>query len=391
VSQTIHSAERIEAYRWLASDDARSWLDLAAAWPGARLGLIERLRRELGAERARATIEQIELRPRAREKFSNAERMFFTRIGLEQATDEWIARYKAERFAKASSVVDFCSGVGGDLAALAQGRTAIGVDRDPVMQIIGAANSGAEVRLADVEQCDAGEFDAWHLDPDRRPEGRRTTRVELHSPGAEAIERMLARCADGAIKLAPAAEIPGGWIDQCEQEWISRRRECRQLVAWFGRLAQAPGERRATVLLPDGSAHGFVARPTAGRLTTDRIARFVFEPDPAILAADLVGPLAEKYCLGTISPDGGYLSGDRPVDDPLMAAFETLDVSPLRIKRLKSLLAERGIGRVEVKKRSVDIEPATLEKQLRTSGERTAVLLVAPVAGKVTAILARRM
>ena len=60
--------------------------------------LRERLRKDLSLQRAHLVVEQIELRRRAREKFSLAEKMYLTRKGLEQATDERLAAYKASRF-----------------------------------------------------------------------------------------------------------------------------------------------------------------------------------------------------------------------------------------------------------------------------------------------------
>ena len=53
--------------------------------------------------------------------------MFFTRAGLEQASSERMARHHAARFAPFASVVDLCTGIGGDLIGLsenARGRSA---------------------------------------------------------------------------------------------------------------------------------------------------------------------------------------------------------------------------------------------------------------------------
>ncbi len=94
----------------------------------------------------------------------------------------------------------------------------------------------------EVESFDVGRFAAWHIDPDRRPEGRRTTRVELHEPGPAAIDRLRAARAEGAVKLAPAATLPDAWCQEAELEWISRGCECRQLVCWFGTLGAMPDD-----------------------------------------------------------------------------------------------------------------------------------------------------
>src|SRR5438309_11652058 len=89
-------AAAIDDYRWLVSDAANPWLTMAReessnlnrTHAGSVLvKLTSQLRKDLTAERAHLVIEQTELRQRAREKFTLAEQMFFTRQGLEQATD----------------------------------------------------------------------------------------------------------------------------------------------------------------------------------------------------------------------------------------------------------------------------------------------------------------
>ncbi len=138
------------------------------------------LRRELSPARTHLVVEQVALRQRRRVKFADAERMFFTARGLEQATDEVLAAYKARRFAGRDSVFDLCSGIGGDFIALARLRPTTAIDRDPGMAIIAQANAravlGVEAERAIARQGHASETDvrtcaAWHIDPDRRDRG----------------------------------------------------------------------------------------------------------------------------------------------------------------------------------------------------------------------------
>src|SRR5256885_489720 len=82
-------------------------------------------------------------------------------------------------------------------------------------------------------------------DPDRRPAGRRTSRVLLSEPPPETLDRLREANSNAAIKLAPAADAPGEWNEAAELEWLGSRGECRQQVVWFGRLARHPGRRTA--------------------------------------------------------------------------------------------------------------------------------------------------
>jgi hypothetical protein len=396
-------------YRWLTTEAAAKWLELAAAADKPTLKMAERLRKELPAQRVHLVLEQADLRRRAVEKFSLAGQMFFTAKGLEQATDEWVAAYKAENLAVGDdgTVADLCCGIGGDLLALAGRGPVVGVDRDPVAALFAEANVTAsraagratgrvEVRAGEVGCFDARSVSAWHLDPDRRPAGRRTTRVVAHDPPPEVIERLLAECPNGAIKLAPAAELPDGWATRAGLEWISRGRECRQLVAWFGALAESPGRRKATILDSRSVVRRGGPRSVSGEADVPiplapGIARFVFEPDPAVLAAKLAGALAAEHGLSAITPGIAYLTGDVSLDDAALACFEVLDRLPLRIETIKSWLEDRGIGRLEIKKRGVDTDPERLRRQLQVAGDNAATLIVTRIDGRRTVIVARRV
>src|SRR5262245_6311057 len=87
--------------------------------PARTLALSASLRGEYPADLVAAALTQHELRVAGRVKFSQADQMLFTRVGLEQASSELTARHAAARFAGARLVADLCCGIGGNLAALA--------------------------------------------------------------------------------------------------------------------------------------------------------------------------------------------------------------------------------------------------------------------------------
>ncbi len=404
-STELSRANNVDDYRWLTGPQAAEFLAISSASPRSLAAEIKHLRRALSAERAHLIVELVELRRRAQDKFALAGQMFFTRRGLEQATDEIVAGYKALRFAQAGKVIDLCAGVGGDLLALANVVSTTGLDRDPIMVTIAQANARVaqeqtlagrtaepvDVRVQDVADANVQHCSAWHIDPDRRPSGRRTTRVALHEPGVETLERLRAANPNAAIKLAPAAELPETWSGEAELEWIGRSRQCRQLVAWFGELAISPGERRATIL---GSQTSLV-RTIVGTALEEpkpvgRVGRFVFEPDATVLAAQLGGALAAEHDLARITRGIAYWTGDAPIDDAALACFEVHAVLPLDVKRVRDVLAARNIGRLEIKKRGVDCQPESLRRQLRPTGSEAGTLLVTRIEGRVTAIIAQR-
>lgn len=426
----------LDDYIWLTGHEAADWLlDLARDNRPLHQQLA-RLRKQLTGARARLVVQQAGLRRRAAEKFGPwGKQMFFTDIGLQQATDRWIAAHKAARFPQAVSVHDLCCGIGGDLLGLAtrgertggnpsatnrsKGSRTIGWDLSERMVLLAGANlrivlgeNGgelAEVRTGDVERLRLPSGAMWHLDPDRRPQQQRSTHVALHCPGPTVVNRLRQTHPQGAVKLAPACQVPKDWAKSAELEWISRGRECRQLVAWFGHLATSPGRRRATVLshcpthapvLGDqesGSpptdalvSHSLVGEADRPLATAQALGRYLLDPDPAVLAARLLGELARQHDLSSLVPGGAYLTADHPVDDPLLACFEVLEQFPLRVKPLAKFLASRDIGNLEVKKRGIDLDPSVLRRQLKLRGTQSATLLLARLGQREVAILAKR-
>ena len=393
-------------YRWLVAPETAALLSNVASWHEPLVTQAAQLRRQLSPARTHLLLEQIALRERGRAKFSIADRMFFTPLGLEQSSDEIVADYKASRFAAQDPTFDLCCGIGGDLLALGRRSQTTGFDRDPNVAIIAEANGRLiavdgerglavacpTVSVRDVDEIDLTECRAWHIDPDRRPRGRRTTHVELHEPDLATLERLLARNRNAAIKLAPAAEPPDAWLRDAELEWISRARQCRQLVAWFGELAGQPGQRRATVLGASATPlRTIVGVPREEPPAIGRMDAYLFEPDAAVLAAGLDGALAAEHGLAPITPGIAYWSGPRPIDDAAMSCFEVHETLPLDLKRLTALLRAHNVGRLEIKKRGVDHDPQTLRRQLAPAGDESATLLLLKIAGRVTAIVGRRM
>jgi hypothetical protein len=390
-----------QASLWLLSDEAASVLADIADTPLSPAAL-EKLRKQLGGpeatQRAAAAFELAELRRRGVNKFTRAAQMFFTRKGLEQSTDEWIARYKALRhnsfLSPSQSVVDACCGVGGDMVGSAGPR--IGVDSDAILTAYAAHNAAvygveATVLTTTLDATNLPECNAWHADPDRRAGGRRSTQPDLHEPSLATLAAWRRRTPAAAVKLAPAAQLPDDWQAECELEWISRAGECRQLVAWAGPLACDPGKRRATKVLNDGAAATFIGDSNATCDLAPRLGAWIHDFDPAVLAAGLDGALTARHALSRCATRVAYFTSDAAVDDPLVASFRIVDVAPLSRKRLADWVATHRVGTLEIKCRGVDVRPEALRRELKPKGEASATLLVYPDhRGKPTVVIAER-
>ncbi|MBN2024002.1 MAG: hypothetical protein JW809_14555 [Pirellulales bacterium] len=396
-------ASLLDDYRWLVGTTGQAWLARAADDDREPVALADALRRDLSSSRAHLVLEQVALRRRGRAKYADAAaRMLFTRRGLEQATDRWVAGWKAQRFPVGGRVLDLCCGVGGDLIALANRGAAAGFDRDPVAAFLAAANAAAlgaasaRAVIADVTRLRLANDALWHIDPDRRAGRRRSVRPLWHEPDETAVSRLLASAPHGAVKLAPAADVARAWAGQAQREWIARDRQCRQQVVWFGRFAGEPGTHRATAIRApragrDEAVRTLIGKPGFPSSRVDAPDRWVFEPDPAVSAAGLVGALAAQHALAALDPQGLYLTGPRPVRDLALACFEVEEVLPFDRRRLRRLLAARGIGRLEIKTRGLALDPQRLARQLQPKGDAFGVVLLIRGPGGVLAVLARRI
>lgn len=388
-------SEPLTTCQWLVSDEARTWFEWLSSVDTNAMGTLTRLRQELGSDRSAALLTQVELRKRAVRKFTQAGHLFFTDIGLQQSTDQEIAAYKAQRFPVDQPLADLCCGIGGDLIALAQRGPTTAVDASSDHLCFAAANvSASGAKLADTfcglaEETPLAQFAAWHIDPDRRHDDRRTIHLDSFSPSLERLEAMLRLNRNAALKLAPASRLPEAWEAEGQCEWISHHRECKQLVVWFGELAQKPGTRRAARIDQAGQVDFFEGMPRS-LVSSTEVGGHLFDPDPSLVASGLVDTLAESLGLTRLSPDSHYLTGSEAIAHPLLQPFEVISQEKVDAKRLKKAVAEAAWGTLELKQRGLELKLEAMRKQLKPRGKGEGTIVFTPTVAGNRAILCRR-
>ena len=383
-------------WEWLVSEEALPWLQQSREREPS-LQTLTFLRRHLSPTRAALVVEQIELRRRAVKKFTRASEMFFTRRGLEQATDERIATYKAQRLA-APLIVDACCGIGGDLLALAtRAEMTVAVDRSDRITLLAQANARVhglekiQFQIKDVQELDLLPEAQLHIDPDRRSGERRVSQVAGFEPSAELIGKLVGKAAAAAVKLAPATAAPEDWAAAGEREWIESDGQCRQQVLWCGEIVTAAGHRAATLVDANGqSLATFAAREQVRPEICSQLPAYVYDPAPSLVAAGLVDNLAQSLGLERATACCAYLASDQLIRHPLMTPFRVEDVLPFDRKRIKRYLRERAIGQLEIKQRGIDVRPEELVRQWGGHGSGRATLLVMRDLRNVVAIVAQR-
>ena len=330
-------------------------------------------------------ITQARLRTRARAKFGDfAKNLLFTEAGLEQATRLQVAALHAERFRQAGyqTVADLGSGIGADALAFASlGIEVTAVEKDPQTAALAAFNlaafPNARVLVGDAQQLDLSGFDALWLDPARRDLERKSAKHITLAPAdfSPDLDWCYQIPKPKGIKLGPA--FPHELIpENIEAQWVSHQGDLVELTLWFEGLNKRVG--RCALMLKDGQRYLFESDELA-RFETQVLKRYVYEPDYSLIRSQLLGDFANQQGLSGISDGIAYLSSEQLNDSPWLKAYEVLEVLPLDETQIRKALWARGIGKLEIKKRGVDITPEELRPKLKLKGEGAATLILTKV------------
>jgi SAM-dependent methyltransferase len=371
----------------LGTPDGAAALHAAAELAGGQpLAAASALRsRGFAPDLAAAALTQATLRLRARAKFGpDADAMFFTRPGLEQATRSVVARRRAQRLAAAgvTRLADLGCGVGSDALAVARaGIRVLAVDADPLTAAVATANVRAlglgeliSVSCADARTIDLSDVDGVFCDPARRRGGSRVFDPRAFEPSWDFVAGLPDRVPRTVLKLAPGIDhglIPAG----AEAEWVSVDGDLVEAAFWCGPLAEVP--RRAT-LLAAGAPEPLTGSGEA-TAPVGPVRRYVYDPDPAVVRAHLVAELASIVDGTLADPRIAYVYTDSAVPTGLARCFEITDVMPFSLKRLRSTLRERGVGQLTIKKRGSALEPEQLRRDLRIAGPAQATIILTRV------------
>jgi SAM-dependent methyltransferase len=390
----------LDAFRWLLTDPGQQLLDRAAhayadtqGDPVAAASAVRKV--EPDAARATAALSQVQLRVRAVAKFGDdALRMYFVPDALEQATRPRVAAHRASRLAAyaPASVVDLGCGIGGDLVAFARaGLTVAGVDLDPLRVEVARANLAAlglpgAVEVADSTTLGLDGFGAVFADPARRTSSGRVFDVNGWTPSWEFVLGLFERAA--IVKVAPGIPhdlVPTG----VEAEWVSEAGDVKEAALWSPALATA--RRRATVIPSSGGLASITEEDDPFDGVAERPVRevggFLYEPDGAVIRAGLVTAIAAGVEGGLLDEHIAWVTSDKPFRSPFARSYRVVEELPYREKQLKAALRERGIGRLAIKPRGVQVVPEQLRKRLALNGDNEGTLVLTRVAGAGTAYL----
>lgn len=342
-------------------------------------------------ELVKAALETARLRRKAADKFSRADRMYFTREALEQSSGEVVSQHRAQRFARFGRVADLCCGIGGDLIGLAHVSRVTAIDADPLRLAMAAENVRGHGRVervtfveGDALSVPLPDIEAAFCDPDRRAGGRRHLRLAEYVPPVDAVRRRFPSGFPLALKVAPG--VP--WDDlaalDAEAEFISVGGELKECCLWFGAFRTAG--RRATVL------------PLAASLTAEQPATaepagpphgFLYDPDPAVVRSGLVADLGRLIGARPIDPEIAYLTSDRQMPTPFAKCYTIEGAMPFHARQLGERLRSMNVGVVTLTKRGSAVDVDELRRKWKLTGIEARTVILTRVLGKPFALIAR--
>jgi hypothetical protein len=355
--------------------------------------------RRFPAELARAALEIAIQRRKAVAKFPFADKLYFTREALEQASAWEVSNYRLRRYAEFPLAVDLGCSAGGDLLALAGLTQAVGVDLDPLRLALAQANlqvlrfeQSARLLQADLLAplpLYSARHAALFFDPARRSAERRLFAGRDYQPPLQTLRDWLPRYPALGVKISPGVNLAELSAYPAGLEFISLRGELKEAVLWFGPFYQ--NVRSATVLpgahTLSADERGWQAVQALSARLSEPLA-YIYEPDPAILRAGLVRLLAQQIDACQLDPDISYLTNGNETPTPFARVWAVLDWFPYQLKRLRAYLRQHNVGHVTVKKRGSPLQPADLIQSLRLSGDESRLLFLTHLRGRPIVIVA---
>lgn len=282
--------------------------------------------------------------------------------GLRFATPEVVGRYRAGRL-KCSVLADISCGIGGQAVCFAKECGSVyGIDIDGeklecarhnavmygvdnITFIKGDALSPQVVK----QVADAGII---FSDP-ARPEEENMRQTDSLRPGIPAV---MEAYRDVTVSFAFEAppQMPPERIDfNCEREYLSIDGQLNRLTLFFGPLKRCD---RSAVVLKGGrnytlesGRHSLTGIPEAGEPGI-----YAFEPDPAVLKAELLGELAgelgNKVELVRIDPRRSLLTSDVLLESPFFKhRYRLLDRVSMDCGKINRSLLKYDMGKAVIR------------------------------------------
>lgn len=319
----------------------------------------------------------IKLRNKASEKFCKNEEMFFTSVGLEQATNERISEHVSERFKGKKKVIDLTCGIGGNLIFLAKKvEKIIAVDNNEINLKCATLNSkiyGVDKKikfiLGDAFDNIIEDADAFFIDPSREREGKTKTRSILNSEPniLKIIPEIFKVTKNLCVKISPAFDYKEiNYLPEApEIEIISEDNVCKVVLLWFGKFKTC--DRRATCIIGN-KIYSYINNPQK-KIIKILVAplTYLYEPNKAIIKAHLIEEVAQEFGFNKINQQTSYLTSENIINHKkeLFRIFKIISSNKFSLKKIKNELKEKNIERINIITKRFPQKPEDIYKKIK--------------------------
>lgn len=275
--------------------------------------------------------QQVESRQRCRKKlplwYGTPGIYYPPRLSIEQASSEATALYKSQLVSPSDEVIDLTGGFGVDSYYLAKRAKAVMYcEQNDILapiarhnfKVLGAANITTEAvdGVAHLQRQPDDAFDCLYIDPARRKNHQKTFLFSDCEPDVTAWQDLLLQKAGKVlIKASPLLDITQArqTLRHISEIYIiSVGNECKELLFVLKRgFAGVP--RLTAVSLAGNQCQTFSFTPDEEQATIPDFgspARYLYEPDAALLKAGAFKSISSRYQLQKLHPNTHLYTGE---------------------------------------------------------------------------------
>jgi len=311
---------------------------------------------------------------------------------LEQSTPEEVAQFRLSLM-NGSTICDCTGGLGVDSFAFAtqfqsvtfceidDARLALFEHNQQLFNTTNITTSEGD-SMEFLKNRSGDKFDWLFLDPARRnTSGKRFITLDSCSPDVISNAELLRNSAHNiAIKLSPAfdiSELKKLFPDLSRIFVISLDGEVREIMITLEK--DIPLQPIESVTILQGTPYSVCDNPdnytTVGECHPGDT---LFEPDPAIIKAEVINSLAQQFDLTHWAHRSIFLVGKKVIPSFLGRQFIIQDIIPWQRKQVGKYLNNRGIKEAAIIRRDFPIAPEELRKmyKLRESSSQFLIFTI---------------
>jgi hypothetical protein len=121
------------------------------------------------------------------------------------------------------------------------------------------------------------------------------------------------------------------------------------------------------------------------------LGEYLYEPDPAVTRAHATGDLCRLLGAHRVADSIAYLTSNTLMTTPFAQAFHVEEVMDHSEKTLRTWVKAHNIGALEIKTRGLNVDPPTLRRTLKPTGNNAATLILTPTTAGTKVLVVTRV